>query len=171
MVRDQRGEQGEYFAGRGTGLRSFPSEKETRLLELQNKELELLQQIRELTERQTELLLADDIEAFGESIDSRQELIEKINGLHQESNILMQYYISFAGAAGAGKIDAIEDMNRQLAEELAGCVELNDKNATLTKEKTADYMKQIGKLSLGRKSLGAYVQDVPNDSQLFDKKT
>ena len=152
-------------------MSNFSSENEARLLDLQNEELEILKKVRELTERQAELLQADDIEAFSESIDSREALIEKINGLHQESNILMQSYISFAGAAGAGKIDAIEDMNRQLAEELAGCVELNDKNATLTKEKTADYMKQIGKLSLGRKSLGAYVQDVPNDSQLFDKKT
>ena len=152
-------------------MRSFPSEKETRLLELQNKELELLQQIRELTERQTELLLADDIEAFGESIDSRQELIEKINGLHQESNILMQSYISFTETAGAEKIGAVEETNRQLAEVMAGCAELNEKNAAMAKERSTDYMEQIGKLSLGRKSLGAYVQDVPNDSKLFDKMT
>ena len=152
-------------------MRSFSSDDKARLLELQNEELETLKHIRELTEKQTELLRTDDIEAFGVSIDSRQALIEKINGLHQESDILMQSYISFAGAAGTAKIDAIEEMNRQLAEVLAGCVELNDKNAIMAKEKTADYMKQIGKLSIGKKSIGAYVQGVPNDSQLFDKKT
>ena len=77
----------------------FSSKEEARLLELLGEEQAIFERIRALTGEQATLIAADDMEAFNGSLDSRQELIEKINGLHQETNVLMQSYISFSGDA------------------------------------------------------------------------
>jgi len=148
----------------------FPGDKQSRLLELLGQELEVFRQVSELTKQHTKLLREDDIEAFDKSLDSRQELFDKINGLHQESDILMQSYISFISAEGGEKIGAIETAAAQLREMISDCLATNNENTTSAKEKAEDYIKQIGKLSLGRKSLGAYVQQMPNDPEMFDKK-
>jgi hypothetical protein len=60
-------------------VNDFSQDMETRLLVLLGKELEIFEQIRELTKKQAELLAADDdkSDAFGSSLDRRQELIEK----------------------------------------------------------------------------------------------
>jgi len=146
-------------------------DEETRLLELLGEEQKLFEQIHGLTVQQAELLAADDIEAFDKSLDSRQELIEKINGLHQETNILMQSYISFSGSPGGMKSAAAEAALESLRDKISLCAELNEKNMAAAKEMAEDYIKRIGKLSLSRKSLGAYALSVPNNSELFDKKT
>jgi len=51
------------------------------------------------------------------------------------------------------------------------CAGLNEKNMTLAKGKNEEYSERIGKLNVGRKSLGAYAQSIPNNSELFDTKT
>ena len=151
-------------------MNSFPKDKESRLLALLRQELELFQRIREITGKQTEMLADEDIEAFDESLDSRQALIEEINGLHQESDILMQSYLSFSGSAGGQKIGAIEEVAGQLRGVIEECTELDSKNMALSKEKAEEFVKQIGKLSQGRKGLGAYIHNVSQNSELFDKK-
>ena len=152
-------------------MKSFSRDNEARLLELLGKESDHFKQILDMTEKQTELLAADDIGGFDESISRRQELIEKINGLHQESDVLMQSYLSFTDVPGGKKNGAIEKAAARIRETAAKCAALNDKLIISAKEKAEDYIKQIGKLSLSRKSIGAYVQGVPNDPELFDRKT
>ena len=147
----------------------FPRDKEERLLELLGQELELFDRIREMTAAQAELLKADDPEGFNRSLDSRQEIIEKINGLHQESDVLMQSYVSFY--ATGRKDDAIRAAAERIDSIIAECAELNDRNTAAAQVKTEDYIRQIGNLSLRRKSLGKYAQSVPNNPELFDKMT
>jgi len=150
---------------------NFPRNDESRLLVLLGEELEIFRQIGSLSIKQAELLAADDMEAFEGSLERRQELIEKINGLHQETDLLMQSYMSFSDTETGEVSDAIETTAGQLKEIIADCVSTNDKNMVAAKEKAEEYIKKIGKLSLSRKSLGAYAQSLPNNSELFDKKT
>jgi hypothetical protein len=51
------------------------------------------------------------------------------------------------------------------------CAALNEKNLSAAKERSEVYSQDIDKLKLGVKSVGAYIHTVPNDSELFDKKT
>lgn len=152
-------------------MNSFSGEDAARLLELLSQELEIFGRIHELTEGQAELIEADDVDAFNESLDRRQECIEKINGLHQEADVLMQSYMSSLNndaSTGAGVIDA---QAGRLREMIAGCAALNEKNMAAAKEKAGSYTKRIGELSLNRKSLGSYMNNTLNNSEIFDKMT
>ena len=149
----------------------FSGDSAARLLELLGTELEVFGQMLELTAKQTELIAWDDIDALDESLDRRQELIEKINGLHQESDILMQSYISYLDTAGGKNNGSIDYASAQIRETAAKCAELNEKNMAAAKEKAEGYKERIGKLSLGRKSMGAYIQGVANTPEMFDKRT
>ena len=152
-------------------MSSFPQDEQERLVELLGMVTELFGNIREQTKKQTELLESDNIDGFNLSLEARQETIEKIEGLHQEFNSLMQSYVSFSNSADGGKIDAVDHANGLLDAIVRECVELNDKNAETAKEKTEEYIKQIGEMSIRRKSLGKYAHTVPNNPELFDKKT
>ena len=152
-------------------MNDFSRENEERLLELLGQEYGILEQIRAMTEKQTELIAADDIDAFNKSLDRRQELITQINGLHQESDVLMQSYISFTASGGGSKISAVDEASGKIKAIVSECALKNEKNTSAAKEKAEEYIKQIGKLSLTRKSLGKYAQSVPNSPELFDKKT
>ena len=147
----------------------FSGNDAARLLDLLNRELEAFGRIRELAEEQTELIAEDDIEAFDKSLDRSQEIIEKINGLHQESDSLMQSYMSSVNAGGRdGRIDAAAE---QLRGAIAECAAMNEKNINSAKERTGEYTKRIGELSLSRKSLGSYMNNTLNNSEIFDKMT
>ena len=131
-------------------------------------ELELYKEIRTQTEEQAELLGKDDIEAFNDSLDKREEIIEKIKGLHQESAPLMQSYVS---AASSGKNKEIEKLKKQIREELVFLEKLNEENIETMKSKTEDHIKRIDNQSAKRKGIGGYAQSVPNTPEVFDKKT
>ena len=152
-------------------MSEFSRDKQTRLLALLGEELSIFEQIREMTGKQAELLAADDIAALDKSLDRRQELIEKSNGLHQETDVLMQSYMSFSDSTGGAKIGDIEAAAEKLRGIITECAGLNERNMSSAKEIAEDYVKRIDKLSIGRKSLGAYAQSVPNDSEIFDRKT
>jgi len=152
-------------------VNDFSQDKKARLLELLGQEFDLFRQMYELTEKQAMLLAADDIDAFDNSLDRRKELIEEINGLHQETDILMQSYMSFAGSVSGEKIAAIEIAVAQRQDVILGCAVLNEKNTSVAKEKAEDYIGRIGKLSQSRKSLELYIPDTPNKAELFDRKT
>ena len=149
----------------------FSPEDEKRLLELVGQRLGIAKEILQLTEKQRDILESDDMDAFGRSLDNRQELIEKINGLHQETTILMQSYLSFSEAEGGRRIGAIDKAAGDFGEILTQCISINDNNTVVAKEKAEEYLKQAGKLNQGRKSLSAYIQSVPNEPELFDRKT
>ena len=150
-------------------MSEFTRDNAVQLLGLLRKEHELFEQMLKLTEKQTELLAADDIEAFDKSLDRRQEIIEKINGLHQESNILMQSYMSYQDTPGKKSVKEIEAASKQLQDTITKCAALNEKNAASIKEKAKTYSEQIDKLSTARKSIGSYIQPLENDPEMFDK--
>ena len=152
-------------------MNSFSSDDGTRLQELLEEETDIFRQIRELTRVQKELLAADDIDGFNSALDDRLELIEKINGLHQETNLLMQSYKVFKNSPGGSESVEIENAVALLQETIAETVELDGSNAVLAKRKAEEYIKQIGKLSLTRKSIGKYAPGAPTTSALFDRKT
>lgn len=152
-------------------MNDFSQDTRVRLLVLLDAEIELFGRIYELTVKQAELLAADDIEEFNKSLDSRQILIEKINELHQEINILMQSYVSFAGSGTGRKIEAIEKAEAQRLDIIAQCAALNEKNNRAANEKADAYIKRIDKLNLTKKSLEIYTPELPNTPELFDRKT
>ena len=151
-------------------MSNFSSADTERLSKLLSEELEFYSKIRKLTEEQTELLAKDDIEAFDNSLDKRETLIEKIKGLHQDSNPLMQSYVSFS-SDGNKTDDKIDDLKKQIREQLEICAELNDKNMETMKLKTEEHTKKIDEQSAKRKTIGGYAQSVPNTPEMFDKKS
>ena len=141
-----------------------------RLLELLENELDLYIQIRKLTEKQAQLLSKDDIDAFNGSLEKRAELIEKIKGLHQDSDPLMQSYVSVAKSA-ANKDEGIEKLREQIRREIAECSRLNDENMAAMKDKVEEHTRKIDEKSAQRKGIGGYAQAVPNTPEIFDKKS
>jgi len=134
------------------------------------KELDLYEQIHKLTKTQTELLNKDDIDAFNSSLDKRAELIEKIKGLHQESEPLKQSYISFTKKDNKSdsQIDSLLDQIKKIIE---SCAKLNDENIASMEEKTKEQSKKIDEQRAKGKTIGGYAQSVPNTPEVFDKKT
>jgi len=141
-----------------------------RLLELLSDELKVYEKIFKLTEEQTKLLVKDDIEAFNNSLDKRETLIEKIKGLHQESDSLMQSYISLSSSTKE-KNNKIEELKKQIHDIIKLCADLNDENITAMNEKTSEHTKKIDDQSSKRKGIGGYAQSVPNMPEVFDKKS
>ena len=141
-----------------------------RLLKLLSEKLKIYKQIKTLTEEQTKLLAKDDIEAFNSSLNKREELIEKINGLHQESEPLMQSCVSIAPDFKEKNSD-IKKLDKEINEVLTDCAKLNDINISVMKEKTLEHTKKIDEQSAKRKGVGGYVQSVPNTPEVFDRKT
>jgi hypothetical protein len=151
-------------------MSGFPKEDEAKLLELVAQQQNLFAQIRKLTQEQAGLIASEDVEGLDKSLDRRQKHIEKIKGLHQESDALMQSYISSREAPGGTKIKAIETAAANLREDVTQCAGLDAKNAEALKAKADAYLKQREKLAASRKSIGLYAQGGTNNSELFDKK-
>ena len=152
-------------------MSDFSVDNKARLLALIKNELELFGQMRGIAEELAKLLESDDIETFNERLDRRQELIEKINGLHQESDPLMQSYISYVNSAGGEsdrEMDAAIGELRSLIAEIAG---MNDVVMEAAKTKAVEYTERIARMSLSRESLGRYQHELPNPPQMFDKMT
>ena len=147
----------------------LPKEME-RLTSLLVDELEKYEQIRKLTEKQSQMLIKDDIEAFNDSLDKRAELIEEIKGLHQESDPLMRSYVSFTAKGNKADSD-IDELNKKIGEALEMCSDLNEKNIAAMMAKTEEHTKKIDEKSAKRKGIGGYAQAVPNTPEMFDKKT
>ena len=149
---------------------TLPIEDEARLQGLLDRMLELCGRVLALTIRQAGLLEEDDPEGFGRSLDERGAAMDEIDGLHQESEALMQSYISIAGRPGGGRSQKIEGTLEKIRDALSRSAAANEKNLAAAKEKAGDYVRQIGKMSLGKKSVGAYIQGVPNNPEHFDIK-
>ena len=151
-------------------MSEFASADKERLTKLLNDKLDIYKKIFKLTEEQAKLLDKDDIEAFNGSLDKRAGLMEKINGLHQESETLMQSYVSTSSDTDK-KNSEINILNKEIIEILNDCANLNDKNIALMNEKTQEHIKKIEEQSAKRKGVTGYVQSVPNTPEVFDKKT
>ena len=152
-------------------MSKFNREAETRLISLLEEKLKLFEQMKEQTVKQTELLVQDEIEAFSESLDLREKLKEKINGLHQESEVLMQSYMSSCQAGGRGKVRAIDTLKEKLREIIEECQSINEKNYESAKGKIEDYTKRLKELDTSKKTFNAYTLDIPENSEHFDKTT
>jgi len=141
-----------------------------RLSELLSDELEIYGKILKLTEEQSKLLAKDDIEAFDNSLDKRETLIEKIKGLHQESEPLMQSYVSLS-SGGKEKNTEIDNLRKQIYDIIEKCAGINNENIATINEKAHEHTKKIDDQSLKRKGIGGYAQSVPNMPEVFDKKS
>ena len=140
-------------------------EKLTKLL---NGELKLLEKMKELTDEQARQIEADEFDGLGELLNERQALIEKINGLHQESNPLMQSYVS---SSDYGAVLQIDNLRNKIKQTLLECKELNEKNVGALADKTKDHTEKIDQQSTKIKGIGGYAQAVTSTSERFDKKT
>jgi len=149
----------------------FSVDSKARLLELVKEELELFGQMRGIAEKQAELIESDDIATFEGTLDRRQEIIEKINGLHQESDPLMQSYVSYVNSADGKSDGELEKAIGQLRGIIAECAEMNETVLDAAKAKAVDYTERIARMSLSRESLGRYQHELPNPPQMFDKMT
>ena len=149
----------------------FNREKETQLIALLEEKLKLFKQMKEQGEKQTEYLSKDEIEAFSESLEKGEKLKEKINGLHQESEVLMQSYMSSYQQGGRGKVKAIDNLREKIREIIVECQSINDKNYETAKGKTEEYTKRLKELDTSKKTLNAYSMDLPENSEHFDKTT
>ena len=139
-----------------------------RLIKLLGEELKLLEQIQKLTEKQTELLTGDDVDGVDDSLNKRQQLIEKINGLHQDSDSLMQSYVSAPLDEAGSEIEALRE---QIKDKLEACDKSNTENMDALKAKAIEQTKKIDEQSKKRKGIGGYAQAVPNTPEMIDKKT
>ena len=149
----------------------FNRESETRLITLLEEKLELFRQMKEQGEKQTELLAQDEIETFNESLEKGEKLKEKINGLHQESEVLMQSYMSSCQSGGRGKVKAIDKLKEQIHEIIVECQSINDKNFEIARNKSDEYTKRLKELDTSKKTFNAYTIDIPDNSEHFDKTT
>jgi ABC-type transporter Mla subunit MlaD len=149
----------------------FPLEEKGRLLTVIGREAEAYSRLRDITQKQGGTLADGDYDALDGLIAGRQVIIDEINGLHQEFGALMQSYVSFAGVQGAKRIAEIDDATGDLQNIIKLCMELNDAVIAALEGKAEENMRQIGKLSMARKSLGKYMHVIPSDPELFDRKT
>ncbi|MCL2248431.1 MAG: flagellar export chaperone FlgN [Oscillospiraceae bacterium] len=143
-------------------------EKATRLTKLLDDELKLLENIKELTDEQTRQIEMDEFDGLEKLLERRQELIEKINGLHQESQELMQSYVS---SSSLKPVREIENLKEEIKYLLQTCKESNERNIEMLSHKSTTQKEKIGKQSAQRKGIGGYAQAVPTSSEMFDKKT
>ena len=140
----------------------------SRLTELLGEELKLLENIKELTDEQTRQIEMDEFDGLEKLLGSRQELIDKINGLHQDSEPLMQSYVS---SSDSQKIREIDELQEEIKQILQSCKESNERNVEMLSHKSVSQKEKIGKQSAQRKGIGGYAQAVPTSSEMFDKKT
>ena len=147
-------------------------DQETRLIELLKEKIDLFKIIKEETIKQTGLITSEDsMDALIESLDERESIKEKINGLHQETETLMHSYISFVKDAPKGKISQIEKLIESLQEIIAECSNINSKNLSLAGDKIGEYTKRIKELDTEKKTFDAYTLTIPDNSENFDRKT
>ncbi|MDR2599619.1 MAG: flagellar protein FlgN [Oscillospiraceae bacterium] len=139
-----------------------------KLIELLSEKLELFEQIYKATEKQSKILSDEDydIEAFDKLIDKRQELIEKINGLHQKLDPMMQ---SFVSSPSYKKDSEIEKLKDKIQNKVKECSDLNNENMEIISDKTDNQKDKIEKQSAKRKGIGGYAQAVPNTPEVFDR--
>ena len=151
-------------------MNGYSKNDERYLLNLLESQKQTIERILELTEEQEKMLEADDIDGFNLSLDRRQSAIEKYDGLHQESLTLMQSYKSLSNDSSEGIPQAVNREIRAIGGIMKKCKDQDEKNALAAHAKADDYSSRIGSLDLKRKSLGAYIQNVSNNAELFDKK-
>ncbi|MCL1835276.1 MAG: flagellar protein FlgN [Oscillospiraceae bacterium] len=141
-----------------------------RLRELLDMEAEVSAGMLELLKQQTRLLEAGDAEELNKSLVESARLMGKFDGLHQETEPLMQSYILYLGSDGAKEDKQLEAAWQRVTELLGECSELNKKNVAEAKEGVQEYVRRIGSLSMKRESLGRYAQPTGDNSAMFDKK-
>jgi len=148
-------------------VRKHSDAANARLLTLLEEELLAWEQIHKLTQEQAQLLDSEELDSLEKSIDQRQHLMEKINGLHQESNDLMQSYNKHQSGS---KNTAIEAVLGKLRKMIVLCSEQNETNIISAEEIKSGFIARVEELGQKRKSIGAYAPDITESSELFDKK-
>ena len=152
-------------------MSDFSPDKEESLLRLLGQERELFEQLFETLGEQAGLIAVDDIEAFDRALEKGRNITQKVDGLHQETSLLMQSYALHSNSENGLESDAVETLTGQLRDITAKCAELNEKITAEAKNKAAQYTQEINRLNLSRKSIGLYAQGVTNNPEHFDRKS
>jgi flagellin-specific chaperone FliS len=148
---------------------AFTKDKAERLRALTEQQLAFFEEILKLTSSQSELIELEDIEEFEKSLNKREDIIEKIKGLHQESDPLMQSYTLYKNSTAGKKIAAIDTVVGRLRAVISEAMEVNQLNMEKAASKKSEYSEKIAKLNEEKKGLSGYKAVVPNQSQLIDK--
>ena len=148
-------------------MSKFEASDLKKLQENLTQELESFEQIKKLTEKIAEQIDTEKIEALDKSLSKRQELIEKINGLHQESNPLMQSYVQASGL----KNSEVDRLVERIRETTQICAKLNDENINTIKAMSEEQVDKIDKQSAKRKGISGYAQAIAYSPEVIDKKT
>jgi len=141
-----------------------------RLLELLSQELKLLEQVCELTEKQSEQLGADKIDELNITLDKTQKVIEKINGLHLEQSPLMRSYDALPPGEKSDR-EAILNLAEQIREKLEICAGKSSQTYGMLEAKKMEQSAKIDDQSAKRKGIGGYAQAVASVSEMIDKTT
>ncbi|MCL2627817.1 MAG: hypothetical protein FWD44_03870 [Oscillospiraceae bacterium] len=149
-------------------MSKFESSDRGKLQEYLKQELEAFEKIRALTQELAEQINEDKVDALNKTLSKRQEQIEKINGLHQESSLLMQSYASLQQGEKDGEID---DILSQIQEITQSCANLNDESFNILRVKSEEQTEKIDKQSAKRKGISGYAQAVAYAPEVIDKKT
>lgn len=149
-------------------MSNFETADRERLVELQTEQLEMFEQIYKLCEEQTELLSEDKLEELDKSLGKSQELREKINGLHQETEKLMQSYVS---ASKDRKDSGVEELIAKIQEKIEMCAKLNAKNMKAIEGMKENQKTKIDDQRAKREGITGYAQPVASNPEMFDKKT
>ena len=152
-------------------MSDFPREKEESLLSILGRERELFAELLETLGEQAGLIAADDIEAFDKALEKGRNITQKVDGLHQETSLLMQSYALYSNSGDNRESDAVETLTGQIRDITAKCAELNEKITAEAKNKAAQYTQEINRLNLSRKSIGLYAQGVTNNPEHFDRRS
>lgn len=146
-------------------MSEFSAQDKQKLLSLLTEKQKLLSQIEQNTKEQGGLLEKDDIEAFDSSLQQSDSIIEKIKGLHQETDTLMQSYIS-----SKKRDEKIEDLKNAIEQTLKTCAEKNKALSQAAKKRQKDLSIEIEEKRSKREGIGGYAQATPTTSEVFDKK-
>ena len=150
-------------------MKAFTSDDSKKLLELLEKQHDLVEEILKITKGQSELVQIRDVEQFGNTIDQVDEIIEQINGLHQEASPLMQSYNLYKTSSGGSAVPEIDKLTSSLQAKLSEGSEIHQYNIGLVTDTKGELTKEIAKLADEKKGVGGYKTEVPRESKLIDK--
>ena len=141
-----------------------------KLIDLLTEKKKLADEFLELTCKQAEIIAAEDINALNVSIEKRQQVIEKLIGLHQEIQFLMQSYASSHAAQTEEGSRKVRQMEEQTENAIREAISKNNENAEAIKKQMEYVGQEARKIDLERKSIGMYNNiSALTTSELFDK--
>ena len=154
-------------------MSNFNISEREKLIKLLTDQLELVEQITALCEKQGSMLGDEErLDELNASLDEAEKIRKKISGLHQEADVLMQSYVASTGVQKIPKKDdRIGSLAISIKEKTEICAKINEKNMSVLKSLLETQKVKIDEKSTQRKGVGGYIQAITNTSEMFDRKT